>query len=214
MQSVIKQLARVVLAMAFAVSVAPAANAFQAAPVSKAFLDFKCQVADGPVLKACTAVGQKDSDPAKVEHQRSVVEKASACALNQLLPKLKTLAIGSEIAFRYPYNDAAPVDEGDKLLAVKNPDLAPGQPPLDLSHLYPAEAADYGLPGHALIKCRVNVDGQATACQVAEEKPAGYGFGKAALAAIRNVRFTPMLVDCLPIDGGYIQMPINFQALG
>jgi TonB family protein len=207
MQSVIRRLARVVLAITFAVSAASAANAFQATQVSTKMLDFKCQVADGPTLKACTAVGPEGADPAKIGHVRSIVESANACALNQLLPNLKNSAIGSEIAFRYPY-------EAEGLHAVKNPDVAADQPPLDLSHLYPAEAADYGLPGHALVKCRVSVDGQATACQVVEEKPAGYGFGKAALAAVQNVRFTPMLFDCVPIDGGSIQMPITFQALG
>jgi protein TonB len=58
--------------------------------------------------------------------------------------------------------------------------------------------------------CEVTKEGRAANCQVQSETPPGVGFGAAALAVATDFRFKPMLVDCRPVDGGKINVPIVF----
>jgi hypothetical protein len=48
-------------------------------------------------------------------------------------------------------------------------------------------------------------------CKVADEAPAGMGFGEAALAFSKSFRMKPMLRDGKPVDGGIINIPIRFS---
>jgi TonB family protein len=81
----------------------------------------------------------------------------------------------------------------------------------DLSEQYPAVAQFIGLPGRALLRCEIAIDGSAS-CKVIDETPAGLGFGDAALAFSKTFKMKPMTVDGQPVDGGEIKIPLKFAA--
>ena len=52
-----------------------------------------------------------------------------------------------------------------------------------MAHYYPPRAKAAGLGGWAIITCRADPSGKLHGCKVADEAPAGFGFGAATLAA-------------------------------
>lgn len=93
---------------------------------------------------------------------------------------------------------------------ITNPDWAQQPNGDDLAEQYPALAQFVGLGGEVVLRCTVATDGS-VACQVAEETPAGMGFGAAALAFSKTFKMTPMLRDGKPVDGGKVTIPIKFS---
>lgn len=86
------------------------------------------------------------------------------------------------------------------------------QPNADqLTRFYPAQALDQEIQGRAVIRCRVTVSGTLTSCVILSEKPPGYGFGRAALALSVYFRMTPRTEDGRPVEGGQVDVPINFR---
>lgn len=77
--------------------------------------------------------------------------------------------------------------------------------PNDLSALYPEAAIVGGVEGEATLHCRRLPDGALGDCSVAAESPAGFGFGKAALAVAPALRMSP---DCKPKT---VTLPIHFS---
>jgi hypothetical protein len=80
---------------------------------------------------------------------------------------------------------------------------------LDVMHFYPAQARTQHVTGSVLLNCSVDSASNMT-CVVAEEIPLGYGFGDAALAAMRLFRVAARLPDGRPTQGGRLQQRINF----
>jgi hypothetical protein len=74
-----------------------------------------------------------------------------------------------------------------------------------LAALYPKIATNFGLHGEVMLRCRI-VSGDRLDCRVEREAPAGFGFGRAALAIAAETR--AKLKDPPP-EG--IGLPINFE---
>lgn len=74
---------------------------------------------------------------------------------------------------------------------------------------YPAQAAQRGvLTGTVTLECRVAPNGGLSSCTIAEELPAGAGFGQEALRAIRTARVSPAMAD--RDAGKTVRFPLSF----
>lgn len=58
----------------------------------------------------------------------------------------------------------------------------------DMVKHYPQRALEKGITGGAVLECQVTATGKLTSCVALAETPAGYGFGKAGVAAARSAR--------------------------
>lgn len=65
--------------------------------------------------------------------------------------------------------------------------------------------------GEVLLKCNVLRSGRPTNCRVAGERPRGYGFGSAAIAATRNFRLNPPTRDGEPDERAWVEIPVAFN---
>jgi protein TonB len=83
-------------------------------------------------------------------------------------------------------------------------------PPGTLPPVFPAHAWIHHIAGSAVVTCEVKADSTLIACRVAEEKPRGEEFGKAALKMTTYYRARPLMRDGQPVDGGVVRIPITF----
>jgi TonB family protein len=81
----------------------------------------------------------------------------------------------------------------------------------DMANYYPKVAAEAHVEGEATIHCNVTETGLLAACAVAQESPAGQGFGQAALNLAQLFKMRPMTRDGVPVSGGKINIPIRFR---
>jgi TonB family protein len=81
-----------------------------------------------------------------------------------------------------------------------------------LMGVWPTEAIRKGLSGKAVIACKVSTRGVLFDCTVVSEKPAGAGFGGAALALTPQLLMKPAMKDGKPVDICCVRIPINFDA--
>ena len=82
----------------------------------------------------------------------------------------------------------------------------------EIAAAYPAAARRQRISGQAELDCALDRDGRLAGCKVAEETPAGYGFGPAALSLAVRFQMTPLYPDGTPVAGGRITVPIYFSA--
>jgi protein TonB len=82
----------------------------------------------------------------------------------------------------------------------------------EAAKVYPKKALRARLPGHAIMNCKISVEGDLEDCVVAEETPADEGFGGAALKLAHLFRARPRTIDGTPVAGGEIKVPIRFSA--
>lgn len=75
----------------------------------------------------------------------------------------------------------------------------------------PPRAAAERVSGTAVVACRINSRQRARNCRILSEAPRGYGFGSAALAAVRLGRIRPALRDGLPVYDAWVGIPITFR---
>jgi TonB family protein len=80
-----------------------------------------------------------------------------------------------------------------------------------LMGVWPTEALRKGLGGRAVIACKVSRRGALFDCSVESEKPAGAGFGGAALALMPQFLMKPAMKDGAPVDTCCIRIPITFS---
>lgn len=81
--------------------------------------------------------------------------------------------------------------------------------PLNPERFYPRAAFMRGVEGQVTLACFVELDGRLT-CTVAEESPAGQGFGEAALAIARAHVMQPAAINGVPVRGRY-RMVVPFS---
>ncbi len=93
---------------------------------------------------------------------------------------------------------------------MKSPDWLRRPSPQELLAVYPREAMQRGLSGSATISCIVTAQGGLRNCEVASEKPAGAGFGAAALALSPQFLLRPATRDGVPVES-VINVPIRFE---
>jgi protein TonB len=80
-----------------------------------------------------------------------------------------------------------------------------------LADLYPSRALQAGVGGRAELDCSVRGD-TTVACTVANESPAGMGFGRAALSAANSYRARGTLSDGASATGARTRIVVQFQA--
>lgn len=82
----------------------------------------------------------------------------------------------------------------------------------ELTRAYPERALERGLSGEATVLCYVGLNGRLDDCDIAEESPAGMGFGRAAVRlAQRNTFATPQTVDGAAVANGPIEVRYAFE---
>lgn len=84
----------------------------------------------------------------------------------------------------------------------------------ELADAYPQRALLADKSGVVSLACTVLATGALADCSVAEETPAGWGFGKAALGLTRRFHLSPRLEDGSPVGGAMIRIPIRFALPG
>lgn len=80
----------------------------------------------------------------------------------------------------------------------------------DLAELYPPSAGERSLTAHTKMICVVTETGTLTNCELTEERPRGYGFGRAALQASRYFKMRPRTVAGTPVAGARVAIPMNW----
>jgi periplasmic protein TonB len=78
----------------------------------------------------------------------------------------------------------------------------------EASLAFPQQAADTGVSGDAVLRCRANAVGRLADCTVKEETPAGYGFGKAAMSLRSKFRLEAPAKGADP----WVEVRIGFDA--
>jgi len=89
---------------------------------------------------------------------------------------------------------------------VTAPELVPGSrvPPT-----YPEKAREEGVEGKAILQVVICGDGTVSDLRVLRETPAGYGFGRAAVEAVRRWRYRPATRNGEPV-AVYFTVVVNF----
>jgi TonB family protein len=81
----------------------------------------------------------------------------------------------------------------------------------EIAIVWPVAARVSGATGRAVIDCKVSVNGSPFDCSVAEEEPAGLGFGAAAIALTPQMIFKPATKDGRPAIYHGLRVPVNFS---
>ena len=114
-------------------------------------------------------------------------------------------------------NDAAPIAEASTaaptVKASEDPPWLRRADGLDVAEVFPGaamRARQYA--GDVLVECKVARDGGLVQCAVLEERPEGYGFGKAGLKLAGRFKMKPRTSDGYPTPGGTVRLPLQLRA--
>jgi TonB family protein len=137
-----------------------------------------------------------------------VVATANAFASIEVRGGMYQTADGYECPITFGMSAAAPIPSDlprstiDGVVWLARPDVA---------RYYPVAAMEVGRPGEVFLICTVAADGSLTACRIGHENPSGWGFGEAALRAVRHVRMALQTVDGTPTPGATVRQVIRFR---
>lgn len=81
----------------------------------------------------------------------------------------------------------------------------------EFARYYPERALRMEKQGSARLECQIQPDGSLN-CSVADETPAGYGFGDAGLKMLPHLRVKDRLADGKPSAGVWVSIPLKFEA--
>jgi TonB family protein len=97
----------------------------------------------------------------------------------------------------------------DELLLKKAPDrtVALSRDKAPVNPIYPAALVPQGLAGSAKVKCTINAKGEVAAAEVVEASHPL--FGEAAVAAVRQWKFEPAIIDHRYVEATVI-VPVDF----
>jgi protein TonB len=94
---------------------------------------------------------------------------------------------------------------------IRNPSWLQKPTAEQMARIYPERAARLGLKGAATLVCEVLATGSIRNCVVAEEAPAGRGFGEAAMASSSMFKLNPRTIDGQAVEGAKVRIPIVFN---
>lgn len=126
-----------------------------------------------------------------------------------------TVAEGSTITLNHkapdPIESAPPVTVAPKPPAVITNPRWERQPSADqLMRAYPDRALRAEVGGLATLNCLVEPNGRVSDCNLANETPGGYGFGRAAQGLTRHFQISPRTVDGAAV-GSRVNIAIRFN---
>lgn len=81
----------------------------------------------------------------------------------------------------------------------------------EVHEYHPSRALAARKSGRVQLRCQVTLSRKLINCFVAEEMPADWGFGKAALRLARTLRVFPREVNNVPIDRGWVKFTVRFD---
>jgi TonB family protein len=87
--------------------------------------------------------------------------------------------------------------------------VVPGTP--EIMPFDPPRAMRERVNGQVLLRCNVLRTRKLTNCRVVEERPRGYGFGRAALGASRVFLMNPPTRDGVPEEKAWVEIPVAFN---
>ncbi len=93
------------------------------------------------------------------------------------------------------------------------PDWVRRPRPEDIRAVWPREAMKRGGSGRAVISCLVTSQGALTQCMTIEERPAGAGFGGAAIALSPQMTFKPARLNGVAVPSP-VTIPLHFELGG
>jgi TonB family protein len=118
---------------------------------------------------------------------------------------------GAGAAPSAPTSSPAPAATAPK---IANPDWVRRPNGDDFVRVYPPNALQRGIEGHATMECEVAADGYLRKCRILEETPKGYGFGAALLLLAPRFQMKPMTIDGRPVAGARVRIPVGFKVRG
>lgn len=81
----------------------------------------------------------------------------------------------------------------------------------EVHDFHPGRALAAKQSGRVQLRCQVTLERKLVNCFVADEAPADWGFGKAALGLSRRLRVFPREVNNVPVDRGWVKFSVRFD---
>jgi protein TonB len=94
---------------------------------------------------------------------------------------------------------------------ISNPNWISRPTAVQLNRAFPDRAGRLGVSGRVTLRCAVMASGAVTGCQVLDETPESYGFGRAALSLQRYFQMSPLVVDGQAVNGAQVDIPVGFR---
>jgi len=162
----------------------------------------RCAATEAGLLQSCTVIAET---PAGQGFGAAALSLAGGMELRPTTADGKPVA---GMSFIVPVKfDPGVLERG---VTITRPDWVRLPTEQELWSYYPAQATSQG--GRVLIHCNVTNRGLMQGCSLAQESPAGHGYGAAALAMAGMFVMRPMTVDGQPVGGSEINIPIKWEA--
>jgi TonB family protein len=83
----------------------------------------------------------------------------------------------------------------------------------DFVRNYPPKAVQLGIDATVIVQCDLEFSGHVSMCKLVSERPAGWGFGDAALKMVTSFKAKPLTADGKPVAGQQVKIPIGFRVV-